>query len=364
MNAKPVTSTDVDALVVARGLTLRDVRAAVPDHLMKPVAWRSWLTLARVLACCAAGLFLLSQVAVSPATTSPVEWVVLGAMWLLHGLTLLGLFGIGHDAGHGSFSRSRWVNTVVGYVVMSPLCNGFHTWRVTHNSHHALTQLKGQEVDWAAQLKTREELAALTWREAPVVKLGYALPFGLFMWLGYNTMRRGVAVRQVLSPAQYERERSQLILSNLIMLGSQIALGAVFVALTGWWGLVKFHLVPAWIAGLFGGLIVAVGHAHDESLLFDREEWTGARGQLSSTYNVRFYRWVEWLILDLNVHIPHHVSTRIPWYHLREAGDAIRVAFPELYQERRFQPSDMAWCVRTPVLERNEEAGYYQLTPR
>ena len=33
---------------------------------------------------------------------------------------------------------------------------------------------------------------------------------------------------------------------------------------------------------------------------------------------------IEFLTHDINVHVPHHVSTRIPWYNLRQATDSLR----------------------------------------
>ena len=33
---------------------------------------------------------------------------------------------------------------------------------------------------------------------------------------------------------------------------------------------------------------------------------------------------VEFLCHDINVHVPHHVSSNIPWYNLRAATDSLR----------------------------------------
>ena len=120
--------------------------------------------------------------------------------------------------------------------------------------------------------------------------------------------------------------------------------------------------IPAYLAGILGGFIIAAGHANERSLIFAESGWTSARGQISSTYNVRFNRIFEWLICDINIHIPHHVSVRIPWYHLREAGDAIQKAYPVLYQEYAFTWSSIKWCQRTPILKPDD--GYFTLVHR
>lgn len=33
---------------------------------------------------------------------------------------------------------------------------------------------------------------------------------------------------------------------------------------------------------------------------------------------------MEFLCHDINVHVPHHVSSKIPWYNLRMATDYLR----------------------------------------
>ncbi len=358
------TSEAIDDRVRAEGLTLSAVRAAIPAALMVPSEARSWAALLRVLLSAAGCLWLLSHLGADPLRTGPAEWLALCAVWLLYGLVLVGLFVIGHDCGHGSFSRHRWLNALVGYAVMSPMVNGFHTWVLTHSHHHAYTQLRGQEVDWGAYLQTEAELAERTWRDDPIIRLGYAMPLGIFLWIGWNTLRRGVMVRGVIGPERYARERAALLRSNAIMLACQLAITIGLLSLGGVWALVKYHSIPATIAGIFGAFIIAAGHASAESLVFEEGDWTSPRGQLSSTYNVRFPRLIEWLICDINVHGPHHVSVRIPWYSLRAADDALTTAWPGLIQTRRFSIRELSWCLRTPVLEADREHGRYRLRAR
>lgn len=46
---------------------------------------------------------------------------------------------------------------------------------------------------------------------------------------------------------------------------------------------------------------------------------------------------MEVLTHDINVHVPHHVNSKIPWYNLRKATDSLRqnwgeVRYPALLQ--------------------------------
>ncbi|KAE9462599.1 hypothetical protein C3L33_05499, partial [Rhododendron williamsianum] len=54
------------------------------------------------------------------------------------------------------------------------------------------------------------------------------------------------------------------------------------------------------------------------------DEWNAARAQLNGTVHCDYPRWIETLCHDINVHIPHHISPRIPSYNLRAAHQSLR----------------------------------------
>lgn len=39
---------------------------------------------------------------------------------------------------------------------------------------------------------------------------------------------------------------------------------------------------------------------------------------------------MEFLCHDINVHVPHHVNSKIPWYNLRAATDSLRQNWGEV----------------------------------
>ena len=46
--------------------------------------------------------------------------------------------------------------------------------------------------------------------------------------------------------------------------------------------------------------------------------------QLAGTIHCDYPSWIEFLCFDINVHVPHHVNSKIPWYNLRNATDSLR----------------------------------------
>ena len=52
-------------------------------------------------------------------------------------------------------------------------------------------------------------------------------------------------------------------------------------------------------------------------------EWNKAEAQLFGTVHVDYHPIIEFLHFDINWHIPHHVTVKIPWYNLRRATYAL-----------------------------------------
>ena len=84
--------------------------------------------------------------------------------------------------------------------------------------HHVHTQIRGEDVDWSSHLVTPEEYASLTWRNDFAIKLGYALPFGVFWWIMWNAIQRGARVEPMLKPRIFAKNKAALRASNLLML--------------------------------------------------------------------------------------------------------------------------------------------------
>ncbi|MBL4845082.1 MAG: fatty acid desaturase [Planctomycetes bacterium] len=347
--------------LASKGVNLTEVRRAIPPECLKPTPWRAWLTLARVSLLAAACLAILVVLPLDPGWALLWEIPALVVMWFVYGSVLVGYFLIGHDAEHHAFSRRGWVNRLVGTLCLSPLFNAPRVWKLTHDHHHRHTQLKGQDVDWAANLVTREEFGALTWRRDFAVKLGYALPFGIFFWIGRNTVRRAVAVRGMLGEERYAQERWGLLLSSALMLACSLSIYALIYWQWGLWPLLKLHAIPLAFSGIIGSILVTIGHASEQSLLYEEKSWSPTRAQVASSYNYRLPGWYEWLVLNINIHLPHHVCTTIPWYRLKQANAALHEAFPDYCQEMPLTWSEMAWIRTTPFLRHDVELGLYEI---
>jgi omega-6 fatty acid desaturase (delta-12 desaturase) len=93
-----------------------------------------------------------------------------------------------------------------------------------------------------------------------------------------------------------------------------------FTGITGW---LKFWLMP-WLGYHFWmSTFTMVHHTAPHIPFKGAQDWNSAQAQLGGTVHCDYPSWVEVLCHDISVHIPHHISQKIPSYNLRMAHDSL-----------------------------------------
>ena len=362
MGPHTLPPSELDERARRDGTTIGTLRDLIPRecHVIDP--WRSWSALGIAVVRLAASLAILALV--QPVWGPGLVWQIpaLLAAWLFSGWCYTGIFVLGHDCGHMAFSDRRWVNEVVGHLCLSPVFTGFHNWRIWHNYHHAKTQLRGQDPDWAEKMMTRAEYEKAPLGEKSHVRLGFGTPLGLMVgfWVGMfrRTFMKTLAPQIPLARGA-ERE---LFFSTVMMLLASGSITAVLYRYGGAWMVIKYYYVPSFIAAAHGAMLTYLHHTSADAMVFDKADWTPFRGQVASTFNVRFPKWIEALWFDINVHLVHHLAPRIPWYQLHPATEAIRAVNPSWVQERRFSFGYLRASWARPLLVRASNGDHFDMS--
>ncbi len=296
---------------------LKDIVKTLPKEVFLKDRRKAWQQVVFSVVMVALGYLGL---AISP-------WYLLPVIWIFTGTALTGFFVIGHDAAHHSFSNSRRVNEIVGHILMLPLIYPFHGWRILHNYHHKHTNKL--QVDNAWQPWTCDDYNTAS----PLMQMVYRAMRGRLWWLSS-------IVHWAMLHFRWDRfegkQREQVKFSALFaIIGGGIGL-TLLTATTGWWGLVKFWFVPWLVYHFWMSTFTLVHHTAVDVQFTPASEWNEAMAQLAGTIHCDYPRWVEILCHDINVHIPHHISTAIPAYNLRKAHAIIKENWGEYVKERQF----------------------------
>ena len=324
--------------------TQEDIRRTIPARCYEISRLKSYGTAARVIALYAAGV---------AATHLAPHWSLLPILWFFTGTAMTALFVAAHECGHLAFSRSKRESFFWGHVFLIPFFYPFHGWRHAHNVHHQHTNNREADNAWNNAMDERE-----FHRMPGGVQLFVAAMRGPFWFLGSMVHSVHTQIETIRSGG---RRRRETWLSIVVGLASGLAWYAAFVHFWGAAETARVFVAPFLVFHFWLSTFTLLHHSHEDARFFKRGEWTFYRGQIEGTVYCRFPRWIEWLVLDINVHVPHHVCAQIPWYHLREATATLRERFGSDIIVDRFSFRRLFAVINDCA--RNDEEGRFRPLP-
>lgn len=313
---------------------LKPVLDVIPAHCSQRSTARGLVLLGR-------DFFFYAAAVIGLVSTDSVLLAI--PLWLLAGLSISGLFVLGHDAAHNALFDSARLNAVTARLAMLPSLHATEVWVFGHNRvHHGHTLRQGMDFVWHPT--TVEEYAAMGRWERLRHRVEWG-PFGAGAYylraVWWNKMVRFPA------PPRWRRAmRQDKALVGTFLVASAVALG-VMHGLAGIWFFVKVVVIPFLLFCQVIGWVVHVHHIAPDIRWWERREWNRYRGQVEGTTVLwgppgweLFFHWIM-------VHLPHHVDMSIPCYRLPEAARAIAEAYPDDVIEKPISVREYLANVRT-----------------
>jgi len=240
-------------------------------------------------------------------------WLVLPLAIVVGGF-LVRVFIIHHDCGHGSFFKSRKANDIMGFITGVLTFTPYYHWRWEHAAHHATSgdlDRRGQGDIWT--LTVQEYLESSRWKRFayrlarnPMVLFVLA---PLYMFLIKHRFPKAAAGR---------RERHSVYWTNLAVLGVAAGLSWVF----GIKAYVLLQLTVTMVAGSAGVWLFYVQHQF-EGVYWERSgEWDYTTAALQGSSFYKLPKVLQWFSGNIGFHHIHHLSPRIPNYHLEKCHRA------------------------------------------
>ncbi|KAL3846828.1 hypothetical protein ACJMK2_017782 [Sinanodonta woodiana] len=242
--------------------------------------------------------------------------------WLLQGAVFTGIFVLGHDCGHGSFSRYSLINDIVGTIVHTIVLTPYYPWKLSHRNHHKHTgNMDKDEVFYPR-------------RERDHDGKGYMPLFGLGIgWFYY--LVKGYRPRAICHFNVWDAMFSDYMMKCTLSLTAMFTWGCCllyYIQKFGFWSLSYYYLVPEAIFASWAVILTFLHHTEENVPWFSNDTWTYVEGQLSSID--RDYGWANTFIHNGGIPQIHHLFPIIPHYHLKEATSYFLDAFPHLARKR------------------------------
>ncbi|OUZ99111.1 Fatty acid desaturase [Macleaya cordata] len=300
---------------------IAEIRAAIPKHCWIKNPWRSLSYVVR-------DIVVVFALAASAAYIN--NWVFWVFYWAAQGTMFWALFVLGHDCGHGSFSDSQKLNSLVGHLLHSFILVPYNGWRISHRTHHQNHGHVENDESW-------HPLSEKVYRKMDDTSrtLRFTVPFPMFAYPIYLWRRSPGKKGSHFDPNSdlfAPNEKNCVIISTLCWM-AMVASLVGFSTIIGPIQVLKIYVIPYWIFVMWLDVVTYLHHhGHEQKLPWYRgEEWSYLRGGLTTVD--RDYGWINNIHHDIGTHVIHHLFPQIPHYHLVEATKAAKPVLGKYYRE-------------------------------
>ena len=249
-----------------------------------------------------------------------MTYVLTFSYWLMLPLAVLAagflarIFIIFHDCGHGSFFKSKRANHVTGVIAGLLNLTPYRHWRWQHALHHGTAgdlDRRGAGDIWT--LTVEEYLRSTRWE-----RFAYRLarnPVVLFLIAPLYVF--AVHHRFAVASAP-ERERRSVRVTNWALL----LVALVMSALIGVKAFLLIQLTVTAFAGAAGIWLFYVQHQFEGAYWARGHDWNYMDAALKGSSFYKLPKILQWFTGNIGFHHIHHLSPRIPNYHLERCHDA------------------------------------------
>ncbi|KAJ3085365.1 hypothetical protein HK100_009074 [Physocladia obscura] len=236
------------------------------------------------------------------------------------------LFVVGHDCGHGTFSNSKIINSVLGHVSHGFILVPFWPWAKSHATHHAYHQHKDKDKSHGWFDKEEEGVERLM-KDHP-----FFIPFLYFFVYLLAGFPDGSHFWPFASMFKTTKDSIQCLFSGIVCT-------AFFTGFVKYWGWEKFiwiYGVPWLIYNFWLYKVTYLQHHGHDTVVYSEETWeylTGGLQTIDRVYDTNTGALDSVMHNITNGHVVHHLfSTSIPHYHLMEATAVIRPQLGPAYK--------------------------------
>jgi omega-6 fatty acid desaturase (delta-12 desaturase) len=110
---------------------------------------------------------------------------------------------------------------------------------------------------------------------------------------------------------------------------------SVLTYFTGWQGLLLYFGAPWFTIHVAFSITTLMHHSNEDIPYLPQQYWTRNASRLLVTTDFEYPRWLLFLTHNISLHTAHHVSPAVPFYHLREAQAALKLAYPGMLRIER-----------------------------
>lgn len=297
--------------------SLGDVKAAIPAECFEPNLGKSFFFFFRDV------IVITALYALAYKLDS---WLFFPIFWVMQGTMFWALFVVGHDCGHQSFSKHKWLNDLMGHICHTPILVPYHGWRISHRTHHKNHGHLDNDESWYPVSETQYQ--QMEW----VQKIGRYYVF-LLAYPVYLFKRSPNKEGSHFLPGSslFKPSEKWDVITSTVLWSAMVGLLGFLTYQWGWMWLIKYYAGPYIVFVIWLDLVTFLHHTEADVPWYREGEWTFLKGALSTVD--RDYGFINHIHHDIGTHVVHHIFLNMPHYNLKKATAAVKPLLGEYYRK-------------------------------
>ncbi|KGX86094.1 fatty acid desaturase [Pontibacillus litoralis] len=232
---------------------------------------------------------------------------------MIAGGFLVRIFIIFHDCTHGSFLPNKTANKIIGNITGIITMFPFEKWKREHTIHHATSGNLDKRGTGDIWIMTVDEYLAASF----IGRLKYRLYRNPLVMFGLGPFLLLFVSNRMNRNDAKQKERLNTYFTNAAI----VVIAALIIWVIGW---KAFFIVQApimYFSGILGIWLFYVQHQFEDSYFEYEEEWDFVKAAVEGSSYYKLPKLLQWITGNIGFHHVHHLSPRVPNYHLEEAHD-------------------------------------------
>nr|XP_043637083.1 delta(12)-fatty-acid desaturase FAD2-like [Erigeron canadensis] len=341
-----------------------DIKKAIPPHCFERSLVRSFYYLFIDLIMVYTCYYLASNYinSILPKSLVFIAWPI---YWYWQGALFMGLWMLGHDLSHHSFSDYEWLDDAIGFVIHSSLLTPYFSLKYSHRRHHAHSSSMELDEGWVPKRKSDKLYSEIL--NNPLGNLFLTLAkelagYPLYLLINIHGRKYDSFASHFYpySPIYNDRQRGQIWLS----IGGVVAFVYGLSKIGGAKWVFCIYGIPWLVFNVHVIMITYLNHTHPSLPHYDSKSWDWMRSVLATVdrdYGFIFNHMFKHIT---DAHVVHHFFTTMPHYHQVEATKAIKPILGEYYKYDDTPMLKAFWrdskkCIYAEPDEGADDSGIY-----
>lgn len=221
---------------------------------------------------------------------------------------LVRIFIIFHDCGHGSFTKSKKWNRIIGIASGVLAFTPYDRWTDKHRIHHATVGNLDKRGTGDVWTLTVQEYLALSSRKRIVYRI-FRHPF---IMMGIGGFIMFMLVQRFTTRADSPQQKRNIYLTNFIIATFSVGMSL----LIGWKAFLFIQLPVMYFASMTGTYLFYLQHQYEDVVWTRDEDWNYKDMALNGSSFFKLPWLLRWFTGSIGYHHIHHLGPTIPNYNL------------------------------------------------